>query len=339
MPANKNAVIRYKILDELLSKRQLHYNTKALQDECNKALMNLGYDPVVERVIEKDLAFIQGEPFNVEIKRYRVNGKLCKKYKEGSPTIFTRKLSREEETLLKEVLSTIGQFDGLESFEWLDNLKKQLNIEEAQKIISFRVNSNVRDSSLLGQLFSFISDKQVVEITYRKFKSAESTRRVVSPYLLNQYEDRWYLVAKQKGKDRISQFALDRIESVKAMYDESYQKCNEDLSKLYDDVIGITILPEKTLQEVVLWVSNESFDYIETKPLHHSQKIYTGKKLDSLKKQYGINDGHIISISVKENFELYQTILSLGENIAVLSPKEIKEEIKSRLEKMMANYK
>lgn len=339
MPANKNALIRYKILDELLSQRQRHYNTKDLQEQCNKALESYGYSPVVERVIEKDLAFIQGEPFNVEIKCYRVDRKLCKKYKDGSPTIFARKLSREEEMLLKEVLSTIGQFDGLESFEWLDNLKKQLKVESAQKIISFRVNSNVRDSSLLGQLFSFISDRQVVEITHRKFKSAESTKRILSPYLLNQYEDRWYLVAKEKGKDRISQFALDRIENVRILPEEIYQECNVDLARLHDDVIGITILPEKTLQKVVLWVSNESYNYVETKPIHHSQKIYTGQKLKSLKNKYGIKDGHILSIEVKENFELYQTILSFGENLSVLSPIEIKEEIKSKIEKMLANYK
>ena len=34
-----------------------------------------------------------------------------------------QEMSREERSLLREVLSTLGQFGGLDNFKWLDDFK------------------------------------------------------------------------------------------------------------------------------------------------------------------------------------------------------------------------
>jgi DNA-binding HxlR family transcriptional regulator len=75
MPANKNAMTRYKILDELLSDRYHDYTLDDLTEEVNNRLSELDKDSngVVRRTIEKDLRYLEYEgPFLVEIERYTV---------------------------------------------------------------------------------------------------------------------------------------------------------------------------------------------------------------------------------------------------------------------------
>ena len=51
----KNAIMRYKILDSLLSNRNRYYSTLDLLEKVNEALVLDGMEPVSRRCIEKDL--------------------------------------------------------------------------------------------------------------------------------------------------------------------------------------------------------------------------------------------------------------------------------------------
>ena len=73
MPINKNAIMRYKILDELLSDRYHNYTLDDLTKEVNRQLaeMRPDADCVVRRTIEKDIYFLENEgPFWVDIERW-----------------------------------------------------------------------------------------------------------------------------------------------------------------------------------------------------------------------------------------------------------------------------
>lgn len=61
MPVNKNAMTRYKVLDELLSSRYHNYSLDDLTEEVSNRLAEL--DPntngVVRRTIEKDISYLE----------------------------------------------------------------------------------------------------------------------------------------------------------------------------------------------------------------------------------------------------------------------------------------
>lgn len=193
MPQNKNALIRYKHIDSLLADRHHYYDINDLTSKVNDMLYDLGYKPVTRRCIEKDLEFLEGRPFCVPLQRFKWNGKSCVTYKNASFSIFKQEMSREERHLLHEVLSTIGQFDGLDNFEWLEKFKAGLGRSRRQ-IISFSQNPYLQNSNLLGTLFDLISNEVVISLSYHTF--ADSTVRTIDfhPYLLKQYNDRWYLL-------------------------------------------------------------------------------------------------------------------------------------------------
>ena len=83
----------------------------------------------------------------------------------------------------------IGQFDGLDTFEWLDGLKKRLEIKEHQRIIQFDSNEDLIGKNYIGSLFTAISNKQVIALKYHTFKSPEVKEVIVHPYLLKQYNN------------------------------------------------------------------------------------------------------------------------------------------------------
>ena len=84
MPANKNAMTRYKILDELLSSRYHNYSLDDLTEEVSNRLAEMypNTNGVVRRTIEKDIYYLEYEgPFMVEIERYAVQGYNIEKQK------------------------------------------------------------------------------------------------------------------------------------------------------------------------------------------------------------------------------------------------------------------
>ncbi len=71
--------------------------------------------------------------------------------------------------LLREAMSLLRQFEGLPNLEALERLRIGLSVKKnEQSIISFTKNP-LGESFLLGELFTTISNKQVIVIECEKF--------------------------------------------------------------------------------------------------------------------------------------------------------------------------
>ena len=84
MPNNKNAVSRYKFIDELLSDRHHYYDIHDITEKCNKSLVNMGLSTVSQRCIEMDIKYLEYAPFFADIERFRIDGKRCIRYSDPS---------------------------------------------------------------------------------------------------------------------------------------------------------------------------------------------------------------------------------------------------------------
>jgi len=80
MPTNKNAFIRYKYLDKLLSDRYHYYDRNDLKDKVNDMLERDGFKTVTKRTIEKDIDALRESPFCAPIGEFNKNGKICVTY-------------------------------------------------------------------------------------------------------------------------------------------------------------------------------------------------------------------------------------------------------------------
>lgn len=340
MPTNKNALVRYKYLDSLLSDHYHYYDIHDLTENVNDMLYEDGFPEVTQRCIEKDLNTLEYAPFSAPIGRFNKNGKRCIAYEERSFSIFKKEMSNEERNLLREVLNTIGQFDGLDNFKWLDDFKIGLGLKERRQIISFSNNPYLQNSNLLGTLFDNISNEVVIRLSYHTF-SDETIRSIdFHPYLLKQYNDRWFLLGAADSDKKILTFALDRIDKVDPLPEKKYIECPDELSERFENIVGVTLYEDRQVERIVCWVSEASKGYVNTKPIHESYTPFKGEKERQLHEQYPKLDGGLFfSIDCIPNFELIRELCSFGKDLVVLqSTGSVADDVFKRISEMKEKY-
>lgn len=339
MPVTKNALIRYYHLDKLLSDSHHYYDRKDLTEKVNDLLAFDGFKTVEKRTIEKDIVNMQDAPFNAPIKEFKWNGKNCVTYSKRSFSIFKEELSDEEENLLREVLSTIGQFDGLDNFKWLDDFKIGLGLKERKPIISFSNNPYLQNSNLLGTLFDMISNEVVIKLSYHTF--TDPTIRCIEfhPYLLKQYNDRWFLIGAADSDMKILNFPLDRIDNVEALPERKYVECSEDLQERFEDIVGVT-LKDTPVEHILCWVSDRSKGYIDTKPIHGSYTPIKGDGEQQLRNEFPQYQGGLFfTLDCINNYELIRELCSYGKELIVLrSYGKVADDVKKRVCEMYEQY-
>lgn len=351
MPANKNAETRYKILDQLLANRYHHYSTEDLREKVNEELEEMGLKPVSLRTIVYDLNYLEHGPFAADIEHYQIDDvskvnpnktvkKNCHRYRDRSFSIYQQKMSEDEKHILGEAMKLLGQFNGLPHLERLEALRAGLDIKPSRQIISFTKNP-LGDSSLLGEIFTAISNKVVVDIHHYVFDEPDKHRSVVvHPYLLREYNRRWYLICAADDTGRILTLALDRIEHVEPLSSKAYRQYDGDLNERFEDIIGVTLYDDRMLQTIFFWVSDHSKDYVLTKPLHESQRNIRGEREEELRRQYPmLAGGRFFSIECIENYELIRELSSFGADLLVLSPDDIRQKVIDRVSGHLQAYR
>ncbi len=162
----------------------------------------------------------------------------------------------------------------------------------------------------------------------------------ISPYLLKEYNNRWYLIASASDTKRLLTFPLDRIDDFIFKSDESYLSSPENLYERYEEIIGVTYNEDSLLQKIIFWVSENSKNYIITKPIHGSQKTLRGEMDSQLRSIYSnLKDGQFFQIECRENYELIRELCSFGQDLIVISPSTIKETIVYRIAQQCEFYK
>jgi predicted DNA-binding transcriptional regulator YafY len=237
------------------------------------------------------------------------------------------------------VLNTIGQFDGLAHFEWLERFRIGLGLKQRSKVISFSHNPYLQNSNLLGVLFDNTSNQVVVKLEYHTFSDAEKKTIIFHPYLLKQYNDRWYIIGAADSDKKILNFALDRIDNVTPLPEIKFVPCEDDLAERYEDIVGVTLYEDRKLEHIIFWVSDFSKDYIITKPIHESQKHLKSDISDDIHRRYpNLKGGAFFSIDCIPNYELIRELCSFGKELIVLEPSSIQNEIYNRISLMIEEY-
>lgn len=350
MPTNKNALTRIVLLDKLLADRYHAYSIQDMTNYLEQELPQYGQkNGVTKRCVEKDIEYLEYKfPILIEFERYSVDAysanydkpykKRCIRYADPTFSIFKGKLTDEEKGLLITALSTIGSFDGLDNFGWLDDLNKRLGLVEQQPIIQMSKNL-IENRTLMAESFSVIKAQSVISLKYKLFNSSEINEVIISPYLLKEYNRRWYLIGAANDTGKILTFSLDRIISINTLPGYTYLTPPKDLSERFDDIIGITYYERAEVNQVIFWASDKATPYIETKPLHGSQKKFKGNRDSEFREKDNTPiGGSIFSIECIENYELIRELCSFGGELKVLSPQPIVDTIKNRIKSMSQIY-
>ena len=162
---------------------------------------------------------------------------------------------------------------------------------------------------------------------------------ILSPYLLKEYNQRWYLIAGADDTGNILNFAIDRLVSIKMLPGYEYRLPPEDLSERFEDIIGVTYYEGATVHKIICWVSDKSAPYIRTKPMHCSYTPITGEREIAIRAKYIVPSGGVLfSLECMENYELIRELCSFGGDLKVLSPQPIVDAVKNRIKSMAEIY-
>ena len=333
MPRTKNALVRQRVIDRCLGSPK-NYSIKGLMEACNRELESIGENTVTAmNTIRDDIEQIMTNYPDANVITQRVGRNIYYSYEDKSYSIFNIPFNDDEVAQLTQTLSILARFEGMPQFEWMDDFvnrfKSSLKLTTSDEpIVGFDENIDLKGRNFFATLFSAISNKQVLEISYKNFKHGIKQKYIVHPYYLKQFNGRWFLMGHSDNIGKLSVFAFDRIVSTKSNNRDYIPNTTYNFNEYFDDMIGVTKPNEASLEIVKLWISAQRWPYVETKPLHGSQRVVS-------KDEYGVT----IQIEVYLNRELEQLVLSFGKDIKVLSPRILQEKIHSNIMENLSNYK
>lgn len=327
MPTNKNAYMRYQILDRCFSDRRHRYNI----DELNELVgERLGY-AISRRQIREDIANMKLSPYNAPIEAYRYEGNKCYyRYSDPNYSIFRNELSTEELSHLRSTIEMLGRYRGTPANEWMEEVVSKLEWRfgvrrQTQNLISFDHNERLRGIEYLSPLIDATTGEETIEVDYKTFKGVER-HCVVHPYYMKQYNGRWFLLGLNDAKQRIEIYALDRMESMRRSEVAFKENTTTDFNHYFNDIVGVSVPHEEVKTEkVVMRFSAERFPYVVSKPIHHSQQIE--------------EEPYTISIRVKPTRELSQQIFSFIPDVEVVAPQWLREEIAGKIAENLKKYR
>lgn len=326
MPINKNAYIRYRALDECLCSKRHRYTFADLKRHVEE---RIGYS-ISERQIREDMVNMTLEPFNASIAKTPVynSKKYYYHYSDPDFSIVSNELSDEEISNLHSTIDLLSKFRGIPAYTWIEevisNLEYRFGVKpESRGCISFEQNAELKGLEHLSQVIDATINQQPLDIEYQSFTMIQR-KCSIHPYHVKQYNSRWFLFAYDESSGKISNFALDRIVSIKTI-DIPFTKSNVDFNTYFRDIIGVSV-PDNTvpIEKIILRFSERRFPYVMSKPLHTSQKEE--------------DEPYTISIMVKPTRELTQQIFSYIPDIEVLSPEWFREEIKEKIADNLKKY-
>lgn len=335
MAQNKNALIRYRTIDKCLQNNYRQWSLDDLINACSDALYEYeGKDAnVSKRTIQLDIQLMRSDKlgYNAPIEVY---DKKFYRYSDPDFTITDIPLNENDMHVLSETVEMLKQFKDFSLFSELggiiQRLEDKIYTEKTHRpsIIHLDKNDRLKGLEHLDVLYQAILKKMVLKLNYQSFKANESSVITFHPFILKEFNNRWFLIGKNNKGKKMMTLALDRIINID--YDTKIEHINEpfDGDQYYKNSIGVTVLDEKHVDRIVLRVEAKHVPYVLTKPLHHSQRTK-----ETLK-----NGDVIVELSVHHNFELERVILGFGEAMQVIKPLSLKRRIQENLRNGLDKY-
>ncbi len=274
-------------------------------NDIQEYLYNWGFD-ISYRTLQRDIEQIRNE-FGVELEYSKLHNGYFVNQEKG--------IKLDQFFNFMEIAKTANLLS-----ESLKENKQSLNH------INFDRTNKVQGLEYIPLILRAIKLGQWLKVKHYNFVKEYTSEHRLAPYLLKEYQNRWYVLGKRANKQRIV-FAIDRIEMMEI--EEDKFEIDEDFkaNEVFDNRIGVSGLGYTEVEEVVLSYSYEQSMYIKTLPIHHSQKILID------------NDDELrISINVIINYELIMEILKRGADVKVIAPLHLSQQIQDICRRTLENY-
>ena len=227
-------------------------------------------------------------------------------------------------------IENIDDVGGKSIREWmLDALCLNSLLNESASLRDRVIFENVPSNhKFLATIIQAIRDSKKLKIRYKSYRSSEEISMTVDPYFLKEFKRRWYLYGFKGDADGPHMMALDRMTRVEDLDEGFYLPKEFTVDDYFRGIYGARVYPNMKREMVKLKVYGTQIQYFRSLPLHSSQKEVETDKNHS-----------IFTYFLTPDYDFKQDVLSFGDKVEVLEPKELREEMKRIVEKLMNNYK
>ena len=334
MSTNKHALIRYRVIDKCLRQVDRSWNWKTLAEACAVEIEKVTGKTTTlsERTIKGDLQSMRHDvalgyfaPIDYD------RGEKSYYYTNRQYSITESPLNRSDSDELKNAIGLLRQFTGFQHLEGIDNIIQKLELlayestSTSKSIVHLAQPTTIPGQKWLDILYDAIKEEKALSMTYKPFDREASTG-VISPYLLKEHDNRWYLYGQFHTKG-LRTYGLERITDLKPTLQEFKPTENFNPDNYFKDIIGVTMEPGKQPENIIFNVYGNTVNYVKTKPLHHTQtELESTDEMTQFK------------LTLIPNFELESLLLSYGENLKVIKPEGLKYKLAERLRAAMGMY-
>lgn len=335
MPANRNALIRYKVIDSCLQNRFRKWTLDDLIEKVSDALYEYeGIDKGIgKRTIQADIQMMRSDKLGYNAPIVVTNRKYYA-YEDPTYSITNIPLSATDLAKMNEAVDLLKQFKGFSHFSQLNEVVQKLedhvysSAKKSFPIIDFEKNDNLKGLAFLDSLYQSVVQQKAVEITYQSFKAREASTFIFNVWWLKEFKNRWFAIGVKDNRKMMLNLALDRIISISYIVD--YEYIINDLvspEQYYQHVLGVTVSSSQRPVKVRLFITNKHAPYVKTKPLHASQTIIEERE-----------NGMVIELKLQLNYELEKELLGFGEGVIVLHPPRLQKVIRGRQIESLKQY-
>ena len=207
--------------------------------------------------------------------------------------------------------------------------------ESGTNHIRSSLEQNLTNIDLLPVFNKAITDKQVLRFSYQRF-GQEPFELIFHPHFLKEYNGRWFVFGEADREPyQAYNVPLDRIAGeVSNVDDVEYIPAEKGFYQdFFNNIIGVTREKGAKVEQVVIRTKSEyQHGLLLTKPLHHSQE-------ETLPfEQYEDGCYGEVTLTIEPNRELRGRILMYGENLEVMQPQSLREQIEEILKKQLNQY-
>ncbi len=334
MATSKHASIRYGVLDKCLQKKDENNTQANLRALCCDAIAYK--DPKYEsaeislRTFRADIKYLKefAEEHDVKLETKLGSKGYYYYYSDSDFSIYKNQLSDSEVGQLKCAMQLLSRFRGLPEYDGIADIGAKLEekygiVSRGETYVEYEHVESIGEE-MMADICNFIIKQQPLRISYMPY-GKEEREWIIHPYLLKEYNNRWFLFGYNENEQRISNVPLDRIRADYELVPNTFiPNTFVDFETYFSDVVGVTVKGD-TPTEITLKASENRFPYIESKPIHGSQEL---KDLGQ----------RLFSIRVKPNRELDSLILSFGGDLEILSPEWYRDRIKRMVAEMNKIY-
>ncbi len=321
MPVNRNALIRYKTIDNCLRNSYRKWTLEDLIDACSDALYEFEgiRKGISKRTIQMDIQLMRSEKLGYSAPIVVYENKYYK-YADSDYSITNLPLSEQDIKNMSDAVEVLRQFKQFSHFSEMSNVVRKLESHitsvksKSVPVIDFEKNESLKGLEFLDVIYQAILNQKTLRINYKSFKAKNTNRIIFYPYLLKEYRNRWFVYGAKKYGLILQNLALDRITKIFSVESEPYiENTFFDPASFFDDMVGVTKSPASSSETVRFIANSQNAPYISTKPIHKSQKIIET-----------YDDGSVLyELNVVINHELQRDFFAYADGVTVLQPQHL----------------